>query len=318
MQQTTHHAHDKIFKAAFQYRETAIEFVKTFVSKDIIQFINFDDFTLDITDYISGNMKELFSDVVYKTSYKGKELKIAILFEHKQVVTKHIRLQLSDYINAIQKKDVQEDKPLTFVLPIVIYQGKKKWKKQPAYKSFNNLPPLLRPFVPEFDYLLIEIQEIDGKKILSLSDESLLKSLFATYKYAKDETFLRENLNNILQFYVKNNELFAFLQQILIYLFSQSDIKSTIMNDILKHISSPIKSTAMTTYAQIIQEGKREGILEGKREGKIEGKIEEKKERDRKLVIQFYKKGYSVAEMMEFMEILKEKDVKEIVKGLKS
>ena len=71
----------------------------------------------------------------------------------------------------------------------------------------------------------------------------------------------------------------------------------------------------MTTYAQIIQEGKREGILEGKREGKIEGKIEEKKERDRKLVIQFYKKGYSVAEMMEFMEILKEKDVKEIVKG---
>ena len=308
MSKNTHHAHDKIFKAAFQMKETAEEFIKEFLPPEIVKLINFDNFDLDITDYISGDMKELFADIVYSAQLNDKRLKIAFLFEHKSNIEPNIRAQLLDYINAIRKQDIQAGRPFTFVLPIVIYQGKKKWRKKPAYQDFKHLPHILRSFVPEFDFFLIEVNEIDGKKILSLSDDSLLKSLFAAYKYAKDETFLRENLNSILEFYTKKPELFAYLQQILIYLFSQSTLKNSIMTDILTHISSPIKNTAMTTYAQIIEEGKREGRKEGKRE--------EKRERDQKLVIQLYRIGTPVAAIIDLMEVLTATEVKNILKEI--
>jgi predicted transposase/invertase (TIGR01784 family) len=283
-----HHSHDKLFKAAFQIRQTVIEFLLNFFPKDLVSLINLDELVLDTTNYISSNMKEQLSDVVYRTKLADSEAALVLLFEHKTSIDRSLFLQLLEYMLAIWQKDLAEKKPFTIIIPIVIYHGDTGYTRKPMYHFFPNLPELLRPFVPQFEFILSSIKKIGDVEILDLSDENLLKTLFLAFKHIKNTNFVIENFNEFFKFYEKNKHLKTFFRQFMLYLFSESEMQNEIITELLNQLPNPIKDNIMSTYANIKNAGKVEGKLEGKLEGKIEGKLEAETNKN----IQFIEKGF--------------------------
>lgn len=276
--------HDKLFKAAFKVKETVIEYLQKFFPKELFALINLNDLVLDPTDYVSSDLNEYYSDVVYRTRLEGKEAALVLLFEHKTSITRALFLQLLEYMLAIWKKDYLEKRPFTIIIPIVVYRGKRGFKKKPFYQYFPNLPEQLRPFIPQFDFILNSVQKIGDEMIFDLNDNGLLKTLLLAFKHMGDTDFVVKNFNEFFKFYEENEHLKDFFLQFLLYLYHQSDLNRELIRDLVNQLPQPLNSTAMSTYAQI------------KEEGKIEGKIE-----NEKLVIRHnWLKGHSAQTIADF------------------
>ena len=72
-----------------------------------------------------------------------------------------------------------------------------------------------------------------------------------------------------------------FSNQILLYLYHNSDITKEILRDLVDELPSQLKDVSMTTYARI----------------KLEGKLEGKLEKDTYVIKRGWAKGYSVEDL---------------------
>ena len=257
-----HHSHDKLFKTAFQIKQTVIDFLLNFFPKDLAALLDFDALELDRTNYISSVLDEYYSDVVYKTKLKGRDTRLILLFEHKKSINRSLYIQLLEYMIAIWRSDLQAKRPFTIIIPIVVFQGQGIFKPKPFFKYFPDLPEELRRFVPHFDYLLTGIKKIGDNIIFDLNDSSVLRALFLAFKYTHDTHFITENFKEFFKFYLQNPHLNDFSNQILLYLYHNSDINKEILRDLVDELPSQLKDDTMTTYSRIKLEGKLEGKLE--------------------------------------------------------
>ena len=126
---------DKIFKSTFQQKESAIEYLQTFLS-NVASKLNLDDLTLKDTNFVSDELEEYFSDVVFETTLKDENLKnkirVILLFEHKKGIESYfdLYLQLLSYIALIWKQDREEKRSPTIIIPLVINQSKRRIRSE--------------------------------------------------------------------------------------------------------------------------------------------------------------------------------------------
>ena len=122
--------HDKFFKATFSLPEVVREYLGTFLPPEILAKTNLNSLILDGSSYINEDLSAYYSDLVWNVSYGKTTVKIALLFEHKTQASRYIHLQLLRYMLQIWDKNIENGDDLVPIIPIVIYQGKRKWKKR--------------------------------------------------------------------------------------------------------------------------------------------------------------------------------------------
>ena len=203
-----HHPHDNLFKAAFQYKETVETFVNTVFPPELRDIIDLNALKLDPTSYISSQMAESFSDVVYRTKQKGGKQNVAmvLLFEHKSKQTKDIYVQLLNYMTAIWLKDIASKKKLSIIIPIIFYHGKRKWQRKSFPEYFEQAPQVIKKFIPQFDYILLEVFQTPDDVIIEMSNEHLLGSLMLQYKKSDDAHFIRNRIKQFFKYFDKHPE----------------------------------------------------------------------------------------------------------------
>ena len=64
------HIHDKIFKLFFQRTVVMIECLTGFCPPSVVETLDLEQLTLKDTNFITKNLKEYFSDVIYETHLK--------------------------------------------------------------------------------------------------------------------------------------------------------------------------------------------------------------------------------------------------------
>ena len=304
-----HHESDKIFKIAMQNKETALEYVKNYF-KEMQDCLDFDHFELDTTEYIKSDFDEMYSDVVYRTQLKEqspqqqqnkkskkklvKRVAITLLFEHKSSIKSSITLfiQLLEYIILIWKKDISDKKPISIVIPIVVYQNKKKFgiKQLHLSRAFKDVPRELLKYIPNFECHLTDIHSIANKDILNLSENGLLRSLFLAYKYIENDKELEDKII----------EIFTFFQILLEYLLKKGYLSPEKIDELFtEYLSDNQKENIkMTTFQEWTQKAK------------IEGKIE----KARLTVLRGRRKGFSVADLADISE-LPYSEVENLIEG---
>jgi hypothetical protein len=52
--------------------------------------------------------------------------------------------------------------PLPVVLPLVLYHGKARWRISWSFSSLFAAPEVLKPYVPEFTYLLTDLSRFSA------------------------------------------------------------------------------------------------------------------------------------------------------------
>ncbi|MEW5815072.1 MAG: Rpn family recombination-promoting nuclease/putative transposase, partial [Spirochaetota bacterium] len=158
--------HDKFFKETFSDKANAADFIKGTCPPEVLKNLVLSTLTLEKSSYIDEELKEQFSDLVYSCQYgKKRNVSIVLLFEHKSYVPQYPHVQLLKYLLNLWKEDMNARKPLTVVIPLVLYHGRRRWRKRDFSTYFDTCDQEVRRFLPEFDYLLTDLSKFTDREI---------------------------------------------------------------------------------------------------------------------------------------------------------
>lgn len=150
------------------------------------------------TAHISGRFGVSFSDVMYeapliRTDKRPK--RVIFLFEHKSSTPRTpIHLQLLDYMMQQWEDDLRQQPSFAWVIPIVIYHGKRPWHQEDFHIHFEDLFEEWRPFIPSFHYIFVDLNRIPAEVFERNEQFVHLAILALTLKFARDWQQLARHL----------------------------------------------------------------------------------------------------------------------------
>ncbi len=251
-------------------------FLEYFVPPHLLRLLDLDTLEFDDTEYISAELQPLYSDKVLRCGLQQLPATafIAILMEHKSFIPRHPHFQISDYRQQIWNTATANKKSPPFVLPIVLYHGRQKWKKQRMEAYFKHLPADFYPYVGHFEYLLVDLSAYTDEALLRLKVGFLAFGLLMM-KHAKDKAYLEREMKKIFsggENFLNTEEGRIFVERLFVYFIRMTNMDTaTLQQNASQALPPKSKRVLLSTYDQLKLEGK----IEGKMEGKIEGKMEQ-------------------------------------------
>ena len=270
MQNNIHNLHDKFVKASFSDVDRAASFFERFLPEELQQSLNLKTLKPIQESYIQADLNEHFSDIVFEVkTTDDNPIDLVLLSEHKSAPDKHVLVQVGHYIFSHWVKCINEKNELKVIIPLIYYQGKKKWEKPILSNLFPMIEGSLNQYIPAINHVFIALSTLSDESISQIRNRLMAAAVLAQKK-GINIIKLTEELIKIFKLLPAEIEPGNFLQQMFVYIIQVSEIPRPEFKKAIETIPAIVKSNIMTTYAQI----KEEGILEGKQEGKLEGKIE--------------------------------------------
>ena len=286
----TFQLHDKLNKRVLSDKKNAIDFFSSYLPEFVSKNINWQTLKVRPGSFIDANLKESNSDLLYSVKYKEDDIGLYILFEHKSYPDKFTVMQLLKYMIRIWEKERSEGKTvLSVIIPFVFYHGKKKFNEYKFYNLFKENKEL-RDFIPEFDYLLMDLSESDLKKI----QKNLILKIFTdilkdTGKFTVD----REDVRRLMKLFnelMHQSEGMPWLRLFIEYIINAKEGKvEEIVDYFEKHNMKKEGEVVMTMAETLMDRGMQRGLEQGLEQG-----IElERKEMAKRL----FSKGMDIAEI---------------------
>ena len=297
MDKNSINSHDKFFKELFSEKEKVKEFVSKTLPAEIMQKLKPETLEIDKTEYVSKNLKTSFSDIVYNCIYgKNTEVKISLLFEHKSYPETYPHFQLLGYMLNIWQTQLNQNKDLTPVIPIIFYHGERKWVQKPFEKYFKNTDDAIQKFIPKFDYNLTDTSTYTDKEIKELFKSLelqigmlIMKNIYNEQKILREITEIFSGINDILQ----NEQGERFFETVITYLFYSTELETSKIVEKMRTISPKAGEKFISTAMRLQIKGEKQGVIKG-----IEAGIN-------KVAFSMLQKGYSDAEIMELTGLSK-------------
>ncbi len=261
--------HDKFFKETFSIRENVIDFFQGIISEEIVKKLDLSTLALDNNSYVDEELREHFSDIVYTCICNDKELTIALLFEHKSYSVRCPYLQLLRYLLKIWEANIKQAERLMPVIPVILYHGKEEWKVRRFSEYFEGIDETFCRFIPEFEYILTDLSKYSNEDIKEkVFRKASLEISLLIMRNIFNENELESNLKDFFEIgrhYFEEEEGLRFLESIIRYLYSTTEIEVDTVVDTIKEISEKGGEISMTTAAKLIEKGKIEGKIEGEK-----------------------------------------------------
>jgi predicted transposase YdaD len=280
------HKHDRFFRYAMQHKELAIELIRFALPAELCAVLDFDTLTHAEESFLDDTLKQHFTDICYSCLTKDrKPVKITIIIEHKSRIPLKgtIIEQLHRYTGNVWANDIRQERPLSVPLPILIHQGKTKLKQESTASYFEGIPEYLTRFIPKFDYVLVDLSQLDDEQIAQINNIMLYRFLLAL-KGAKDAIFLEQHIEKLVIFAPESTESEIVMKLHLICIAYLIDTSNTFYQK-LKTMGTPEaklpaskkQKKSSNLLLQLVNEGIEKGIQLGIPQGREMG-IEKGKE----------------------------------------
>lgn len=267
--------HDKFFKETMGNVETAKDFLINYLPESLKQVVNLDTLKPQKDSFISPELEESFSDLLFQVEISGQESYLYFLFEHKSYPDKGLALQLLKYMVEIweEKMDKEHAEKLPIIIPLVVYHGAPNWRTPSSLgdmlRGYDALPENLKIYVPNFDHVLYDISIYTNEDIKGKAQTRILLTLLRDI-FTKDGDKLQKSIIQSIHYL---NELedrqtgTEYLETIMRYILSAG--KSLTKRNVEKMITQiemnyPEGSEVTMTMAEMwMEEGREEGREEG-------------------------------------------------------
>jgi predicted transposase/invertase (TIGR01784 family) len=258
--------HDKFFKEVFSVKENLLDLLQGTLPREVLNGIHPETLEYDPTEYVDNKLAPHFRDIACNMLYGDQKIKISLLLEHKSYPAKNIHLQLLRYILNVWEHQQVNKQELTPVICIVFYHGQRRWSRREMVKD---IPEELRPFVPRFDYVLIDTVAIEDNTIIQKFRQPnvrigmwFLKRHNNLIGFMQDNPALTRELLREIRTIEENNR-----EGILIYLCEVSGLEPEITEKIMGTISPEAKSAFEEYRIRLIEQGIEKGRVEGIEQG---------------------------------------------------
>jgi len=255
--------HDKYFKQIFSRKEEMTDLVVNGLPQ-VAKLIDIASLQLDTTEYVDKTLNKSYSDLVYNCKYQNRDIKIALLFEHKSQPELYPHLQLLGYMLQIWQTCKNNKEPLTPIIPILFYHGTENWKHSNFFDSFEDLDDNLKKYIPNFEYELVNTKLLSDKQIKKMFQQYSVKTVMLLMKHIFDEPELLENEIEIifesLPFLMMDEQGRDLFKTTIVYLFKAAKTNPDKVTAKLKKLSIMGAQIAKTTAEQLEENGIEKGI----------------------------------------------------------
>jgi predicted transposase/invertase (TIGR01784 family) len=199
--------HDTGYKELFSYPEFVQQLMEGFAPSEMAELMDFRTLKNHSGNYITPLFEEKFEDVVWsvEVTWDGvsQRMFLYILLEFQSTVDHTMPIRLMHYVacfydHLLKDGTTTPGKGLPPILPIVLYNGSKRWgARQDIYEMVTPEPPeFLRAYQPHLRYYLID----EGR----YTDEQLglvqtpLSGVFSIEKASKNRQGLQKAVDRIV------------------------------------------------------------------------------------------------------------------------
>lgn len=255
----------KFYNDAFIEIFSHVRFVKSllqdFVHEHWVSLIDFSRMKVTKSQFTGISEDKREADLLLNFPTKqNTDIFIFILLEF-QSTSEKMFFRLFEYMIRIYRNQGKSADNLSVVVPIVIYNGSKKWKeKQKFIDYFKIADKTLKRFIPNFEYILIDINKFDDKLLQKLKSE-------VGYFFLLEKTDLDkkdESIDRILEIFsdLKNQdkELFNLLARYITNLLHYKQIENNKIDD---YFFEGSKSMLTESLEKMKQESFEQGIEQG-------------------------------------------------------
>lgn len=249
----------------FSDREKVTDFLKGILSPKLLNGLELQSLRQDPNSYIDDRLKDFYSDVVYECQYREEvPLKIAFLFEDKSYSVKYPHFQLLRYMLEMWEQHINKGKEPRLIIPAIIYHGMGIWKNK-SFKDYfiEQLPKELHSFVPDFEYILVDLNAKNPEQIREQFRSLKLQVGFLMMKFIRDVNLLErfemifEGANELL----KNEEDKRYFQQIFVYLHTATKLETEKIMEKAQIISQEAADLVESTAMRLIKQGMEKGAF---------------------------------------------------------
>ena len=198
-------------------------------------------------------------------------------------------LNIGDY-------NIKQNLEPQIVVPMVVYHGKSKWQKKGMKEYFKLKDNWFFRFIPDFDYLLTDLSTYTDNQIKDGAfQRAALEIGLLMQKNIFNEKKLAMHLKDFIgigRLYFREEEGLKFLESVLRYLFSSTEIAVDDMLKSVEMIDGRAKETLMTTAEKLIEQGLQRGLEKGLEQGLERGTLLNEKE----IIIKLISKKFGISE----------------------
>ncbi len=269
--------HDKFFKETLGDVSVAQDFIHHYLPEEILGIIDISSISPEKDSFITKDLEEYFSDLLFSVTMNGEEGYLYFLFEHKSYEEKNISFQLLKYMIEIWENKLNKEKTdeLPIVIPLVIYHGRQKWSMARTLGDllvgYNNLAPNIQKYVPNYEYLLFDFSFFGGEEIQGNIQLRVFLDVLK-HIFVKDVEHLIVVLESASNDVEENLLEIAFFNTIIKYIMNARD--DLPKEEVAKRLTDKGREIFMSVADQLRKEGEIKGIEKGIQEGEIKGKKE--------------------------------------------
>ncbi len=262
--------HDGFFRETFGKKNIAKGYLQEQLPTEISRLIDFDTLTITKDSFVDKELRNHFSDLLYRANYKGQDLYLYLLFEHKSYPDHWVSLQLLRYFVKIweqYRKQNPKEKQLPVIIPLVLYHGRKKWQVATDFKTLiAQTDQCFDEFIPNFKYQLHDLSTLPEEHIRGEVQQRIilliLKNIFNPDLKSKLPTIL-----SLLHEVETSDNIVDLLEVLMRYVvqatkqFDEHEITEILMQSSVKE---DIVQTFIDKYIeQGMQQGMQQGIQKG-------------------------------------------------------
>ena len=259
--------HDKLFKEMLSNKKEVVNFLKIHLNMDLSE----DEIEKYEKEFRTSALESIEADIVYKI----KDKDYFILIEHQSTIDDKMAYRIQNYKQAIINSaiDTKRLKDKTYKIPkvlaIVLYTGKKKWKKQ----ELKDIEEKLEGFTePNEEYKLIDVNDFSKKDLL---EDNLITSKAMLIESSKGKEELYQNIEDVIDNQEnldgdkeENNQQ---LETLIKYELTGTENENIIKKFIEKIKNGKGDETDMTNASRIINREMRAREKAAKNEGRVLG-----------------------------------------------
>lgn len=275
--------HDILIKKAMENPSLAREFLEEYLPDEYKQLIDLTTLKPEKETYVEESLRTKLSDMVFSVQMHNKaedkkyDAFIYTLIEHQSYSDYWIALRLLKYSLLLLERHTIKRNKLPVILPIVIYNGKKKYSAPRNIFELFTYPDIARKTVEE-DYRLIDLQAISDNE---MDYEKHLSFLLYTMKHIHERDtilMLKEAMRRCSKAIIIDKEQNYVLTKLILW-YTDSKVpeekkqllEQIIIDNLPKEEANNIMRTIADSY---IEEGFNKGILQGTKKGIEKGKAE--------------------------------------------
>ncbi len=280
--------HDNSYKLLFSHPEMVRDLLSGFVNEPWLAELDLTTLEKVNGSYVTDDLRDREDDIIWRVSFKGRWLYLYILLEFQSSIDAHMAVRILTYLgllyqDLIKQKSIPADQKLPPILPIVLYNGKARWRAATDIQQLiEDTPTGLSDYIPRMKYLLLDEGAIDESGAWEL--KNLVAALFKLEKSGTPAGM--EQVVSALIDWLGAQEQISLRRAFVIW------IKRVLLPGRMPGVSLPdlgglleIKTMLAETVVewteqwkqqglqQGLQEGRQEGHQQGLQQGKLEGEI---------------------------------------------